>query len=75
VLSGKVNPSGRLPITFYASVEQTPHPELPGFGTPMNTPTVIRYREASDVGYRWLARNGAKPTYAFGHGLSYTTFD
>jgi beta-glucosidase len=34
VLSGQVNPSGRLPITFYAGVEQTPHAELPGFGTP-----------------------------------------
>jgi beta-glucosidase len=74
VLAGKVNPSGRLPITFYSGVDQTPHPELPGFGTPMNTPTVIRYEEGSDVGYRWLARSGAKPNYAFGHGLSYTTF-
>ncbi|HEY8370277.1 MAG TPA: glycoside hydrolase family 3 C-terminal domain-containing protein, partial [Thermodesulfobacteriota bacterium] len=75
VLSGKVNPSGRLPITFYADVGQTPHPELPGFGTPIHTPTVIRYHEGAEVGYRWLARSGAKPSYAFGHGLSYTTFD
>jgi beta-glucosidase len=48
VLSGKVNASGRLRITFYASLDQTPHPDLPGFGTPMNTPTVIRYHEGSD---------------------------
>jgi beta-glucosidase len=74
VLSGKVNPSGRLPITFYTGVDQTPHPDLPGFGTPMNTPTVIRYHEGAEVGYRWLARNGATPNFAFGHGLSYTTF-
>jgi beta-glucosidase len=75
VLSGKVNPSGRLPITFYNGVDQTPHPDLPGFGTPIYTPTVIRYHEGAEVGYRWLARSGAKPNYAFGHGLSYTTFD
>jgi beta-glucosidase len=47
---------------------------LPGFGTPINTPTVIRYHEGADVGYRWLARTGATPNYAFGYGLSYTTF-
>lgn len=74
VLSGRVNPSGRLPITFYAGVGQTPHPELPGFGTPNNTPTVIRYHEGGDVGYRWLARSGEEPNYPFGHGLSYTSF-
>jgi len=75
VLSGKVNPSGRLPITFYANIEQTPHPILPGFGTPIHTPTVIKYHEGAEVGYRWLALSEEKPNYAFGHGLSYTTFD
>ncbi|MES1022003.1 glycoside hydrolase family 3 C-terminal domain-containing protein [Gloeocapsa sp. BRSZ] len=74
VLAGKVNPSGRLPMSFYANVEQTPHPRIPGFGTPNNTPTVIEYHEGAEVGYRWLAKTGAKPNYAFGHGLSYTNF-
>ncbi|MBW4618177.1 MAG: glycoside hydrolase family 3 C-terminal domain-containing protein [Cyanosarcina radialis HA8281-LM2] len=74
ILSGAVNPSGRLPVTFYANVEQTPHPVMPGFGTPNNTPTVIHYHEGAEVGYRWLAKTGEKPNYAFGHGLSYTTF-
>jgi beta-glucosidase len=74
LLSGKVNPSGRLPVTFYTGVDQTPHPELPGFGTPIDTPTVIRYDEGAEVGYRWLAKTSAKPNYPFGHGLSYTTF-
>jgi beta-glucosidase len=74
VLSGAVNPSGRLPVTFYEGVEQTPHPVLPGFGTPTNTPTVINYHEGAEVGCRWLARTGDKPLYAFGHGLSYTSF-
>src|SRR5690606_3715760 len=45
ILSGKVNPSGRLPVTFYADIHQTPHPELPGFGTPTDTPTTINYHE------------------------------
>jgi beta-glucosidase len=74
VLSGAVNPSGRLPVTFYAGVEQTPHPVMPGFGTPTNTPTVIDYHEGAEVGYRWLAKSGDRPLYAFGHGLSYTSF-
>jgi beta-glucosidase len=75
VLTGAVNPSGRLPITFPESLEQTPRPELPGLGTPWGTPTTIEYHEGAEVGYRWFAKTGAKPLYAFGHGLSYTTFE
>lgn len=74
VLAGTINPSGRLPVSFVASADQTPHPKLVGFGEPMNTPVTIRYHEGAEVGYRWLARTGTRPTYAFGHGLSYTTF-
>jgi beta-glucosidase len=75
VLTGVVNPSGRLPITFPADLAQTPRPELPGMGTPWGTPTTIEYNEGAEVGYRWFAKTGATPMYAFGHGLSYTTFD
>ncbi len=75
VLSGAVNPSGRLPITFPESLEQTPRPELPGLGTPWGTPVTIEYNEGAEIGYRWHARTGAKPMYPFGHGLSYTTFE
>ncbi|HLT91549.1 MAG TPA: beta-glucosidase [Woeseiaceae bacterium] len=75
VLSGKVNPSGRLPITFPQSLAQTPRPELPGLGTPWGTPVTIEYNEGAEVGYRWFARTGEKPLYAFGHGRSYTSFD
>jgi beta-glucosidase len=74
VLTGEVNPSGRLPITFPSSLDQTPHPELPGLGTPFATPTRVEYHEGAEVGYRWFAKTGATPLYAFGHGLSYTTF-
>jgi beta-glucosidase len=75
VLTGQINPSGRLPITFPASLAQTPRPELPGIETPWGTPTTIRYNEGAEVGYRWYAKKNKKPMYAFGHGLSYTTFD
>jgi beta-glucosidase len=75
ILTGTVNPSGRLPITFPADLAQTPRPELPGLGTPWGTPVTIRYDEGAEVGYRWYAQKNHKPLYAFGHGLSYTTFD
>ena len=74
LLAGAFNPSGRLPVTFYDGLAQTPHPELPGLGTPIDTPTVIDYHEGAEVGYRWLAKNGTTPLFPFGHGLSYTEF-
>jgi beta-glucosidase len=74
VLTGAVNPSGRLPVTFPAGLAQTPRPALPGLGTPWGTPTTIHYDEGAEVGYRWFAQQGRRPRYAFGHGRSYTTF-
>ncbi len=83
VLFGETNPSGRLPVTFPASVEQLPRPVLdgPGLVEPNfdgDTGGVIvpiNYDiEGSDVGYRWFARTHAKPLFPFGFGLSYTTF-
>lgn len=74
VLTGKVNPSGRLPITFPQGVEQLPYTSIPSFGTPENTPVTVAMREGADVGYRWFARKKLTPMYAFGHGLSYTQF-
>lgn len=74
VLTGKVNPSGRLPITFPARLADTPRPQLPGLGTPWGSAVTIKYNEGAEVGYRWYAQKGIKPLYAFGHGLSYTTF-
>jgi beta-glucosidase len=74
ILTGKVNPSGRLPMTFPASEAQTPRPNLPGLGAPEGSSLEVRYNEGSDVGYRWFARTGQKPLFPFGHGLSYTSF-
>lgn len=65
VLSGKVNPSGRLPCTFPARAE-----DLPFFD---RNATKITY--GLWHGYRKLERDGAAPAFPFGYGLSYTTFD
>jgi beta-glucosidase len=86
VLFGEVNPSGRLPITFPAASSQAPRPAVPGMEQVLADPKrgedtrglkpfEVQYREGSDVGYRWYARQGHKPLFAFGHGLSYTRFD
>jgi beta-glucosidase len=85
ILFGKANPSGRLPVTFPASEAQLPRPVLPGsttieadfFGNskPGATLDVDYDVEGADVGYRWFARKGEAPLFAFGHGLSYTSFE
>ena len=74
VLTGKVNPSGRLPVSFPASTETLPRPAIPSYGTPENTHVTVQMNEGSDVGYRWNARQGIKALFPFGHGLSYTQF-
>jgi beta-glucosidase len=74
ILIGRINPSGRLPITFPADLAQTPRPELPGLGMPWGTPVTVRYDEGAEIGYRWFAQKKQQPLYAFGHGLSYTNF-
>ncbi len=84
VLYGDTNPSGRLPVTFPASISQLPFPVVPGSDTldpdfqgrpkPGQTLSADYGRDGSDVGYRWFARTGATPAFAFGYGLSYTSF-
>jgi len=73
ILTGKVNPSGRTPITFPASESQLPRPEIPSYGKEVER-VDVRLEEGADVGYRWFARRDLKPLFAFGHGLSYTSF-
>jgi beta-glucosidase len=66
-LFGKVNPSGHLPATFPKSLDQLPHPEEPHKGD-------VPYSEGATVGYKWYDAKGLEPQFAFGHGLSYTSF-
>ena len=75
VLTGKVNPSGRLPLSWPVDVSQNPRPVLAGLGEPDGTRVTVTYSEGSDVGYRWFAACGQRPLFPFGHGLSYTCFD
>ena len=74
VLTGRVNPSGHLPVTFYASEAQLPRPVRPGSKSEMDQFT-LPYSEGAAVGYKWVDRNKLQPLFPFGHGLSYTTFD
>ena len=71
VLFGKVNPSGKLPFTFPARLEDNGAHAL-GAYDPHST--VANYSEGIFVGYRWAQKQGIKPLFAFGHGLSYTDF-
>ncbi len=83
ILTGKVNPSGRLPITFPQSDSQLPRPVIPGkdFVQPPNrwqggeTLFDVNYSEGANVGYKWYATQKLQPLFPFGYGLSYTTFD
>jgi beta-glucosidase len=74
ILTGKVNPSGHLPISFPASTGQLAHPVLPGLGLPNETPAEITYDEGAAIGYKWYDAKGYRPLFSFGHGLSYTRF-
>jgi beta-glucosidase len=71
LLFGDVNPSGKLPVTFPRTEDQTPvsQPErYPGVGG------VATYSEKLEVGYRWYDAQNQAPLYPFGYGLSYTSF-
>jgi beta-glucosidase len=74
ILTGKVNPSGQLPISFPASADQLAHPVIAGIGLPNETPAAVTYDEGAAIGYKWYDAKGYKPLWAFGHGLSYTSF-
>ncbi|MBV8442645.1 MAG: glycoside hydrolase family 3 protein [Hyphomicrobiales bacterium] len=84
-LSGAVNPSGRLPLTFPKSEAQLPHPTIQGdpTGAPIgpvgrgghyDRTFVAQYGEGAEVGYKWYFERGEQPLFPFGFGLSYTTF-
>jgi beta-glucosidase len=71
VLTGKVNPSGKLPFTFPAELKDSPAHALnayPGENLKLD------YKEGILVGYRWFDTKKIQPLYCFGYGLSYTDY-
>ncbi|MGD0560466.1 MAG: glycoside hydrolase family 3 C-terminal domain-containing protein, partial [Streptosporangiaceae bacterium] len=71
LIFGTVDPSGKLPVTFPASLSQVPaqtEAQWPG------TSTGVDYSEGVDIGYRWYQSQGITPLFPFGFGLSYTNF-
>lgn len=72
VLTGKVNPSGRLPITFPADNTATPFAGHPECTTGVDGQIV--WSEGLQMGYRWYLANNVKPLFPFGFGLSYSSF-
>ena len=89
VLTGEVNPSGKLAMTFPKSDADLPHPVIPplppedaGQGTGAeNGPThvaskyTVHYDDGLKVGYKWYESEHKEPLFPFGFGLSYTTYD
>ena len=78
ILSGDVNPSGRLPFTWYQQLNDCGAHALNTYpGTWRENEHIIdeEYKEGIYVGYRWTDKQKIKPLFAFGHGLSYTSFN
>ena len=70
ILTGRVNPSGKLPLTFPKKHKDTPtYLNFPGDGYQVN------YGEGIYVGYRYYDKKMVEPLYPFGHGLSYSHFE
>jgi len=74
VLSGAVNPSGHLPVSFPRALSQLPRAAIAGAGLPKGQVFDVHYDEGAAVGYRWYDKKGLDPLLPFGHGLSYTAF-
>ncbi len=86
ILSGKINPSGKLPISIEQNFSDSPgYPYIPegeelyiGWDPDLNIQMPINnivYKEGVFVGYRWYENKNIKPLYPFGYGLSYTNFE
>ena len=72
VLTGEVNPSGKLPFSIATKLNDYGAHSLGDYPHDENFDLI--YRESIFVGYRWLDKNKIKPLFPFGHGLSYTQF-
>jgi beta-glucosidase len=81
IITGKVNPSGKLPCSFEAKWEDNPcyasyHENVDRIRDPKINPySRVEYREGLFMGYRGYDKSGVKPLFPFGFGLSYTTFE
>lgn len=85
VLTGRVNPSGKLPLTFPRSDADLPHAAILSapdwdpahiMGKQVSLPTnyAVDYTEGAEVGYKWFEAQHKQPLFAFGFGLSYTSY-
>jgi len=80
LLTGRVNPAGKLPVTFARRIEDYPanttrqYPGVAPAGAPDESWRESVYSEGVFVGYRHFDRAGIEPLFPFGHGLSYTRF-
>jgi beta-glucosidase len=82
ILFGVVNPSGKLPITFARADADLPNPHIPGMSDgpqhelseDKHSGFDMTYPEGVAVGYRWYEVKHLQPLFAFGHGLSYSSF-
>ena len=81
ILKGDISPSGKLPFTYYGSLEDSPvHSNYYPNRINVNNSNIqendhIEYREGITLGYRGNSKYGAKPMYPFGYGLTYSDFD
>lgn len=78
ILTGDVNPSGKMPFTWPRSLQDVPAHSLDSYpGTWRADKRIIdeEYKEGIYVGYRWVDKAKTKPLFSFGHGLSYTSFN
>lgn len=70
ILFGLKNPSGKTPVTFPRRLE-----DATAYGNYPGENLHVAYAEGIYVGYRGFEKRGVAPLFAFGHGLSYTTFE
>lgn len=86
VVFGETNPSGRLPMSFPMTLADTPtgadETRYPGVFADGSSERVdeesirqVDYSEGLEIGYKWYQAQGIEPRFAFGHGLSYSTFE
>lgn len=74
VLTGRVNPSGKLPVTFARRYEDYPYVQYGAEAYPGDASKQLNYKEDIYVGYRHFTTRRVQPQFPFGFGLSYTTF-